>query len=76
MESRSSRGEEVTQRVMTADDISDWHQTKSSNPFKRYRINITIIVITILTTLRTQKIIITITTLLIKFTLITHLNNP
>ncbi len=61
---------------MTADDISDWHQTNPNNPNNPSSIKITLIVFTILTTLRTQIIIITITTLLIELTLITHLNNP
>ena len=70
MSSRSSRGEKLTRRVMTADDISDWHQTNPNNPNNPSSIKITLIVITILTTQRTQIIIITITTLLTELTLI------
>jgi hypothetical protein len=68
MESRSSRGEKLTRSVISADDISDWHQT---NPNNASSINITLIVVRILTTQRTQIIIITIATLLTELTLIT-----
>ena len=54
---------------MTRDDALDWRKT-NPHPNNPGSIKITLIVITILTTLRTQKIIITIATLLTELTLI------
>ena len=56
--------------VMTGDDVSDWRNA-NPNPNNPSSIKITLIVITILTTLRTQIIIITIKTLLTELTLVT-----
>ena len=61
---------ELRLSVMTGDDMSDWRKT-NPNPNNPSSIKITLIVITILTTLRTQIIIITIKTLLTELTLVT-----
>ena len=56
--------------VMTRDDALDWRKT-NPNPNNPSSIKITLIVITILTILKTQIIIITIATLLTELTIIT-----
>ncbi len=53
---------------MTGDDMSEWRQTNPNNPST---IKKTLIVITILTTLRTQIIIIIVTILSAEITMIT-----